>query len=872
MGGSNLCFDFGSSPGPQEIHREDIVYEVLFSDETSLIANTSYCNLDVWIDGSKGILLHGRDKGSFHKIDARLKIENPEFFKIYINRELQAWFDHRSRVNLTMLISCPNRKLMRCIQFQEGKELLPLQRRLLSVGTDDLYLHRNPNKGPQPLQTVIMLIAGVVLLVIAGSLCSVCNKDRDNLSESGKRAQILSYHERLPSQYESMPREQKVQQETVLETKDDVVVERAERIESLNVENHVALYDELTVSVQHVAPQSVEDETFEGVNHVPDNEHQEQRSEHNVQSSEKHVQSSEKHLSSSEQNVQSSAQHVSSSEQHAQGSVQHVPGGALGIPPSVQSSVQHVSSTAVNHMTEDEKKKRSSKHEHDHEEHKGRFWKRTRSSKKSAASTDTKRTSDTVVRAEEEQKHHDRRSKKGSKEHKGKAGKPNERKSSSESEERKPSDEHRTERPREKTPTLDRHSRGLPTPPLPPAPPGSHGHTLPDRPLPERQSSAPDGTGLEEDNNYEIVERRKTRSVENIDLATDEKYDAVRIEVEKPRTVRSAVESINVERPDSWRGSDIYEIVEETSQAEDLYDEVENNKKENSEKDEDEDPEDPYSRIKKLKEMEILENLELYEEVDTKPEIEVTSPDQVVVNIDKESIRNRCKSDTAGLQKPNNEFIRRCHTIDVVRERQGVDASSEGKVSNALVDYLYAKVDLSKKKKRLAESHTGEEWSDDNPPPLPPVYISSKQIQIEMGTVEGAEDSLYDEVAPSSSDNTPLSNNDLSVPDTSADEDKRLSAASGYYELVEVKHEVPTVDGNYTGIVDEGPRPKSNSSGRAEPVHVESSSTLACASSAVIDSNGTVEGEDEDGAPHYEIVTPRRTEKKVSKTTHVAWI
>ena len=534
-----------------------------------------------------------------------------------------------------------------------------------------------------------------------------------------------------------MPREQKVQQETVLETKDDVVVERAERIESLNVENHVALYDELTVSVQHVAPQSVEDETFEGVNHVPDNEHQEQRSEHNVQSSEKHVQSSEKHLSSSEQNVQSSAQHVSSSEQHAQGSVQHVPGGALGIPPSVQSSVQHVSSTAVNHMTEDEKKKRSSKHEHDHEEHKGRFWKRTRSSKKGAASTDTKRTSDTVLRAEEEQKHHDRRSKKGSKEHKGKAGKPNERKSSSESEERKPSDEHRKERPREKTPTLDRHSRGLPTPPLPPAPPGSHGHTLPDRPLPERQSSAPDGTGLEEYNNYEIVERRKTRSVENIDLATDEKYDAVRIEVEKPRTVRSVVESINVERPDSWRGSDIYEIVEETSQAEDLYDEVENNKKENSEKDEDEDPEDPYSRIKKLKEMEVLENLELYEEVDTKPEIEVTSPDQLVVNIDKESIRNRCKSDTAGLQKPSNEFIRRCHTIDVVRERQGVDASSEGKVSNALVDYLYAKVDLSKKKKRLAESHTGEEWSDDNPPPLPPVYISSKQIQIEMGTVEG---------------------------------------------------------------------------------------------------------------------------------------
>ena len=61
--------------------------------------------------------------------------------------------------------------------------------------------------------------------------------------------------------------------------------------------------------------------------------------------------------------------------------------------------------------------------------------------------------------------------------------------------------------------------------------------------------------------------------------------------------------------------------------------------------------------------------------------------------------------------------------------------------------------------------------------------------------------------------------------------DKRLSAASGYYELVEVKHEVATVYGNYTGIVDEGPRPKSSSNGRAQPAHVDSSSTLACASS-----------------------------------------
>ena len=49
----------------------------------------------------------------------------------------------------------------------------------------------------------------------------------------------------------------------------------------------------------------------------------------------------------------------------AEFSLIRAPSGALGILPSVQSSVQHVSSTAVNHMTEDEKKKRNRKHEHD---------------------------------------------------------------------------------------------------------------------------------------------------------------------------------------------------------------------------------------------------------------------------------------------------------------------------------------------------------------------------------------------------------------------------------------------------------------------------------------------------------------------------
>ena len=92
------------------------------------------------------------------------------------------------------------------------------------------------------------------------------------------------------------------------------------------------------------------------------------------------------------------------------------------------------------------------------------------------------------------------------------------------------------------------------------------------------------------------------------------------------------------------------------------------------------------------------------------------------------------------------------------------------------------------------------------------------------------------------------------------------------YELAEVKHEVCTVDGNYTRIVDEGRWPKSSGNGQADPAHVDNSSTLADVSTAVIDSNGTAEGQDEDGAPLFKIVTPRRTEKKISTTTDVAWI
>ena len=112
---------------------------------------------------------------------------------------------------------------------------------------------------------------------------------------------------------------------------------------------------------------------------------------------------------------------------------------------------------------------------------------------------------------------------------------------------------------------------------------------------------------------------------------------------------------------------------------------------------------------------------------------------------------------------------------------------------------------------------------------------------------------------------------ELSAPDNSTDEDKRLSAVSDHYELVEVKHVVTTVDSNYSGLVDEGPRPKLGSHGRAGPARVDTDSAPADTPVVVSSSNGTTE-EDEDGVPHYELVTPRTTVKNVLTTSDPEWV
>ena len=82
--GSKLCFDFGIVPGPWKQHRSYIAYEVLFREKTSFVANTSDCNLELWND-PKRINPPGGNKRSFHRIKARLKIEDKGLHKVVLN-------------------------------------------------------------------------------------------------------------------------------------------------------------------------------------------------------------------------------------------------------------------------------------------------------------------------------------------------------------------------------------------------------------------------------------------------------------------------------------------------------------------------------------------------------------------------------------------------------------------------------------------------------------------------------------------------------------------------------------------------------------------------------------------------------------------
>ena len=79
-GGSSVCdFDFGALPGLKQ--RSLIAYEIVFRDSASFIANSSYCNLEIWNDGEK-INNLAENKRSSRKVGVRLEIENPELYKV----------------------------------------------------------------------------------------------------------------------------------------------------------------------------------------------------------------------------------------------------------------------------------------------------------------------------------------------------------------------------------------------------------------------------------------------------------------------------------------------------------------------------------------------------------------------------------------------------------------------------------------------------------------------------------------------------------------------------------------------------------------------------------------------------------------------
>ena len=133
----------------------------------------------------------------------------------------------------------------------------------------------------------------------------------------------------------------------------------------------------------------------------------------------------------------------------------------------------------------------------------------------------------------------------------------------------------------------------------------------------------------------------------------------------------------------------------------------------------------------------------------------------------------------------------------------------------------------------------------------------------------GTEDGLYDEVGPGASEKQRSPNMELSLPECNTDETNRLSGVSGDYELVEVKHNITPVDDDYSGLVDEGPRPKAGSCGSAGPGHVETRSAPVDNSAVVSGSNETTEGGDENDGAHYEMVTPR---KLTSELSNLDWV
>ncbi|KAK2548458.1 hypothetical protein P5673_031353 [Acropora cervicornis] len=822
-----------------------VSYEIVFGDKASLDANNRSCNIDIWTDRTK---IDQEDKTQWREVDltqpiisrelrkleAHLETENPELYKIYVHEGDRVNF--LSSVNFMAKISCRKGKFRDCIHFRYGRGASYMQRRLLSV--DKVLLHRGP-KGDLPFQSIFFVIAGVMILVIAGSLCTACaqGRDKDDESVSENRPKLMAINERT-SVHRMAENKQSSQEKVAVPVQDKVTVESVATMEVDTVDgNCTSVYDEPTVVLK---PSSVEKTEQKKSSQekvavaVKDNVAVESVATIEVGTIDGNYSSvyDEPTIVLKPSSVERVGPiGAEKRDDHAPKSVEHV-----------QKRQQHVS-ISEDHVTEKDhkngKKRHDSKAERDHDEHKGKFWKRSRGSKREH------RTSDGVVK-EDEKSHHNRRSRKESKEQKAKTGKTKDKdsKGSVDNGQKKVQHEDHGEKPKEATSSLERHARGLPAPP--PPPPHPPFHSSPGRSIPVRQCSDPGETWVA-DENYDTVEVRKTKSQEILEFTCEDDYDIVGVEDKESWSPIPLYESVKGEEKRwSISESDIYEIVQDTKKPakDDLCTKVTDNEENNVkqlpmctevEEDENQGKEDPYSRIKKLISME------------TETSEEQQGDAEGLINND---FRNRSKSDTSFLKKSGNDFfVVRSNTFNVARTRAGNISPS--------IEALYAKVDLNKKTTRASgdENETAEEpWSDANPPPLPPVYISSQQIKVEMHQAKEDANGLYDEIVMGTTEQQRASDEKLSGEDA---ETKRQSIVSNQYELVEVKHNI-SMEGNYTGVVDEGPKPTKVGNSGVVTEHKENSMPVRS-------SNDNVDDEE----PHYELVSPR---KKRSNSQNLVWV
>lgn len=89
-------------------------------------------------------------------------------------------------------------------------------------------------------------------------------------------------------------------------------------------------------------------------------------------------------------------------------------------------------------------------------------------------------------------------------------------------------------------------------------------------------------------------------------------------------------------------------------------------------------------------------------------------------------------------------------------------------------------------------------------------------------------------------------------------ETKRQSVVSNQYELVEVKHNISPMEGNYSGLSNEGPKPTTIGNSGVVTEHKETKTPVPSLNENV-----------DDEEAHYELVSPP---KKSSNSRNAVWI